>query len=53
MGPVKKGHGADTFSISLKHGADTFFLYLEAKEKIFTEKNAVAAISFTEIADGH
>ena len=46
-------HGADTFFAASVHGADTFFHYLEAKEKIFTEENAVGAIFSTEIADGH
>ena len=31
-------HGADTFFAVSSHGADTFFHYLEANEKIFTEK---------------
>ena len=44
-------HGADTFFAVSSHGSDTFLHYLEANEKIFTEKNAVAAIFFTEIAD--
>ena len=44
-------HGADTFFEVSSHGSDTFFHYLEVSEKIFTEKNAVAAIFFTEIAD--
>ena len=48
-GAGAKGHGEDTFFIALKHGVDTFFAvsshgsdtffhYLEANEKIFTEK---------------
>ena len=62
MGPVQKAIGRTLFFIALKHGADTVFAvsshgsdtflhYLEANEKIFTERNAVAAIFFTEIAD--
>ena len=31
-------HGADTFFSVSSHGSDTFFHYLEANEKIFTEK---------------
>ena len=37
------------FAVS-SHGSDTFFHYLEVSEKIFTEKNAVAAMFFTKIA---
>ena len=44
-------HGADTFFAVSSHGLDTFSPYLESSEKIFTEKNAAAAIFFTEIAD--
>ena len=44
-------HGADTFFAVSSHRSDTFFHYLKANEKIFTEKNAVAAIFVTEIAD--
>ena len=44
-------HWADTFFAVSSHGAKTFFHYLEANEKIFTEKNAVAAIFFHEIAE--
>ena len=45
-------HGADTFFAVSSHGSDTFFHYVEANEKIFTEKkNAVAAIFFTKIAE--
>ena len=44
-------HGADTFYAVSSHGSDTSFHHLEANEKIFTEKNAAAAIFFTEIAD--
>ena len=43
-------HVADTFFEVSGHGMDTFFYYLQAKEKIFTDKYAVAAIFFTEIA---
>ena len=61
-GKIYWEHRADTFFIALKHGADTVFAvsshgsdtflhYLEANEKIFAERNAVAAIFFTEIAD--
>ena len=47
-------HGADTYFAVSVHGADFFFFhYLEAKEKRFTDGNAVGAIFFTEIADGH
>ena len=62
MGPVQKAMGRTIFFYCFKawggyffagssHVADTFFHYLEANEKIFTEKNAVAAIFFNEIAD--
>ena len=44
-------HGGGYFFAVSSHGSDTFFHNLEANEKIFTEKNAVAAIFFTEIAD--
>ena len=44
-------HGADTFLQSPAMGRILFFHYLEANEQIFTEKNAVAALFFNEIAD--
>ena len=66
MGPVQNAMGRTLFFIALKHGADFFFSFflqspamgrilffhcLEASEKIFTEKKAVAAIFFTETAE--
>ena len=41
---IALNHGAGTFFAVSSHGWDTFFHFLEANEKIFTEKNAVAAI---------
>ena len=46
-------HGADTFFAVSGYVADTFFHYHETKEKLFTDKNAVAALFFTEVADNH
>ena len=42
--------GGYFFAVS-SHGSDTFFHYLKANEKIFIEKNAVAAIFFTKVAE--
>ena len=44
-------HRVDTFLAVSSHGSDIFFHYLEANGKIITDKNAAAAIFFTEIAD--
>ena len=47
-------HGADTFFAVSGHGADTLFSLPRSQgEDIYRKKNAVAAIFFTEIADGH
>ena len=60
-GTEAKGHGADTFFIIIialkrgaepffavsSHGSDTFFHYLEANEKIFTEKKMPLQLYFS------
>ena len=40
-------HGADTFFAVSSHGSDTFFHYLEANEKIFTEKKIQLQLYFS------